>query len=409
MKRATRRQSLTYPALHYSQRDNPQAPTFLIFHAKASEIDQWADVDRLEPENHKGAQRPLRGIKVKKIARFLGRNPRNTIPTSIVIALDSSAVKFTGVKNGNQSGKIGTLKIEFAEDHKPGLIIDGQHRVYGAKEHSSQTQLNVVAFLGNDDDERAFQFMIINNTATRVNKNHIKALNLNFDKDKLNSRLVESAGLSFGLDDDKYDDLTMVDKTEPFKGLLAWPTNRGGYVQPNAIEQGLDAARDRATRLGIEEYESDIFIEIWQIIKQIYPNAWSRESHLLQKVSINVLTNYILESMLQSQRVADEIVDFTDEAVLKKHVERVMKRIPETFWIAEWKVKELDTSAGRSILSEALSIIDSNVRFNRHWAEDVSWVDTSLLAPERTTKHSTQRKGSSKKTKAKTARKTKAC
>lgn len=401
MTRTTRRQRLTYSALQYSQRDNPQAPTFLIFHARASEIDQWADVDRLEPENHKGAQRPLRGIKVKKIARFLQKNPRNTIPTSIVIALDSSAVKFTGAKNGNQSGKAGTLNIEFAENYKPGLIIDGQHRVYGAKEHSSQTQLNVVAFLGNDDDERAFQFMIINNTATRVNKNHIKALNLKFDKNKLNSRLVESAGLSLGLDDDKYNDLTMVDKTEPFKGLLAWPTNRDGYVQPNAIEQGLDAARDRAMLLGIEEYESDIFIEIWQIIKQIYANAWSKESRLLQKVSINVMTNYVLESMLQSQRAADDLVDFTDEAVLKKHVERVVRRIPEEFWMAEWKVKELDTSAGRGILAEALSIIDSNVRFRRPWADGVSWVDMSSLPTPQTNKRSTQRKGTVRKTKAK--------
>ncbi len=50
--------------------------------------------------------------------------------------------------------------------------------------------------MGGDDAERAFQFVVINNSATRVKKDQIKALNLNFDKDALNTRLIENAGFA---------------------------------------------------------------------------------------------------------------------------------------------------------------------------------------------------------------------
>src|SRR3546814_16602581 len=71
------------------------------------------------------------------------------------------------------------------------------------------------------------------------------------------------------------------------------------------------------------------------------------------------------------QRNEDEPVDFTDDEALTELVTRVINRIPEAFWAAEWKVTELDTSLGRQKLLENLQIIDSNARFRRHWYEGV--------------------------------------
>src|SRR5207249_3736717 len=86
----------SYQALSYSQRSPHASPRFLVFHAAASDIMEWADVDRLQPNNPTGPQRPLRGIKVSKVARFLEKDSRNTIPTAIVVALDSDSVTFRG-------------------------------------------------------------------------------------------------------------------------------------------------------------------------------------------------------------------------------------------------------------------------------------------------------------------------
>lgn len=377
-------QQFNYFALSYSQRNKESAPAFVVFNASAADIVQWADVDRLDGDNLTGAQRPLRELKVSKVAKFLSRDDRNTIPTSVIIALDSGAITFNGTppnyrENTEWHGKI---TISMRGSDKPGLIIDGQHRVFGAAKFDATTRLNIVAFLGGDDAERAFQFVVINNSATRVPKDHIKALNLNYDKDKLNTRLINSAGVALGINDVKYDDLQTVDGTAPFKGLLEWPTNPGGYIQPSAIEGALAETRDRAALLGIEELERDVFLAIWIKIRALRKSIWAPfpESRLLQKVSIHALTVYVLESMIAKQRMDDTPTDFTNEVTLDNLVERVVTRIPEKFWITEWKATQLDTSSGRQLLLDALQVIDSNVRFSRPWYDKVSLVDPALIS-----------------------------
>jgi DGQHR domain-containing protein len=376
-----KRTKFRYQALQYAQRPKAGSPTFLVFHASAKEILEWADVDRLNPGNLKGAQRPLRDLKVKKVAKYFNANPRNTIPTAVVIALDENSVIFKGAPDRDKSGEHGSVTISIAADAKPGLIIDGQHRAFGAAKSSEEIHLNVVAFLGGNDSERAFQFVVINNSATRVSKDHIKALNLSFDDEQLNKRLIASSGLALGMQDEKYGDLQTVDGSAPFQGMLQWPTNTDGYIPPNAIENALAETRDRASLLGIEELERDVFLAIWSIVKKFRESVWKPypASRLLMKVSIYALTVYILESMVASQRNADEPIDFTEDGVLDAQVKRLVERIPEEFWRANWTLKELDTSSGRQKVVEALQIIDSNVRFHRLWHEKVALIDPALL------------------------------
>jgi DGQHR domain-containing protein len=375
-----RARMFSYQALSYAQRDSSSAPKFAVFHARAGDIIDWADVDRLGPTNLTGAQRPLRDMRVGKIARFLTKDGRNTIPTAVVIALDEGAVSFEGKARGG-AGQHGTVTITMSGQRKPGLIIDGQHRVFGAAKFSMDFQLNVVAFLGGDDAERAFQFLVINNAAARVNKNHIKSLNLSFDKNKLNARLLSSAGLVLALDDQKYDDLQAIDGSDPFKGLLEWPTNANGFIPPNAIESAIAETRDRAALLGIEDLERDVFLAIWMQVHELRAAAWKRwpESRLLTKVSVWGLTVYILDSMVAKQRNEDLPIDFTSDGVLKDHVTRVVSRIPEQFWTADWKLKELDTASGRQTLLESLQVMDSNVRFSRPWYDRVPLIEPALL------------------------------
>lgn len=374
----------TYYALRYAQRGTHDAPGFILFHAPASEIVEWADVDRLEPDNRSGAQRPLRELKVKKVARFLDADARNTIPTAIVVALDDDAVEFSSHKDGNNHGEHGRLTIRMKRGSKPGLIIDGQHRAFGVAKHSGMHHLNVVAFIGGDDAERAFQFVVINNSATRVTKDHIRALNLSFKPEMLNNRLVKSAGLSLGMGDAKYEDFQYIDSIAPFKGLLQWPTNKNGFVAPNAIESALGATKDRAALLGIEDLERDFFLAIWSRVKHHFSDAWhedtdDRPSHLLQKVAIWALTVYLLDSLEAAQRMSDSPLDFADDETLRKSVERALKRIPTEFWTTTWRAKELDTSQGRQLLLESLKTIDSNVRFDRPWYEKVALIDSADL------------------------------
>lgn len=397
-RRAQTPKTYEYDALSYPQRAGPGVPRFVIFHAPTEDIMQWADVDRLAVDNPTGAQRPLQKLKIGKVARFMKADPKNTIPTAVVIALDESAAEF--VPAGPAPRSCGTLKISPAKGGgRPGLIIDGQHRVYGVAGHSPSTHLNVVAFLGGDDAERAFQFVVINNSAAKVSKDHIKALNLKFDPTKLNKRLITSAGVSMGVSEEKYEELALLDGSEPFKGLIEWATNKNGYVAANALESALAETKDRAHLLGIEGLEIDVFLQIWTKIRELRKRLWLPfpQSRLLTKVSIYAITVYLLDSMVAKLRVDDSPVDYTDVTTLDSLVERIVSRIPEEFWTTEWTLKELDTAAGRKIVLAALGTIDSNVRYGRVWYDDVAFVDPALLHGQSYGKPKSQIKAKPKK------------
>jgi len=379
--KAKNSKKFTYSALKYSQRgDTPGAPPFIVFHAPAGEILKWADVERLTPKTPTGAQRPLKELKVRKVSKFVRADSANTIPTSVIVALDPSSVSFKALGEDRQ-GEFGSVTINVRTKH-PGLIIDGQHRVHGVAEESPDMHLNIVAFLEDDDSERAFQFVVINNTASRISRDHIQALNLHFDKEQLNGRLIASSGVGLGIADQKYDDLQVVDRSEPFAKMLNYPTNANGFIPPSAIETALQETYYRGALLGIEGDELEMFLSIWSTIRDLRPKAWGSDSKLLHKVSIYVITVYLLESMISRQRNTDELVDFTSFSVLQDQVRRVVGRIPEQFWTMEWKAKELDTSLGRKSLMEALGVIDSNARFNRVWYENVAFIDADLVVKE---------------------------
>ena len=62
-------------------------------------------------------------------------------------------------------------------------------------EYDPALQVNVVAILGANDMEKAFQFLVINNKATKVSMDHIRALALQYEEAALKTRL-ETARLT---------------------------------------------------------------------------------------------------------------------------------------------------------------------------------------------------------------------
>src|SRR3546814_20404642 len=146
--------------------------------------------------------------------------------------------------------------------------------------------------------------------------------------------MISNAGFGLEIREERYDEWHVSDESEPFSGLLKWPTNSDGFIPPSAIEGALAETHDRSALLGIQELELDLFLSIWSTIKKIRKKVWSQKRHLLQKVSIYALPYYILERMVAKQRHDAEPVDYTDDAALTEKVTRVMHRIPEAFWTA---------------------------------------------------------------------------
>jgi hypothetical protein len=70
-------------------------------------------------------QRPKNAAKVAAIRRFLELNTKNTIPTAITVVLR------LGLTTLPPDGSCSEIAIPNAPDDPPGIVIDGQHRLFG--------------------------------------------------------------------------------------------------------------------------------------------------------------------------------------------------------------------------------------------------------------------------------------
>jgi DGQHR domain-containing protein len=180
-------------------RQNASAPWLCVFHAPASQILEWAAVERL-PDQPRAPQRPLSEYKAQSIKRFLD-DPRNSIPTSVTLAVRPGNQPLYDAKgkapwdraaHGDVAQFILEVEEGTPESDKPAVIIDGQHRLFGMERFDPKSEVTIVALLDADDLEIAFQFLVINNKVTRVPPDHIRALTYEYDKEKLEQRLSSS-------------------------------------------------------------------------------------------------------------------------------------------------------------------------------------------------------------------------
>ncbi len=140
-------------------------------------------------------------------------------------------------------------------------------------------QVNVVAILGADDTEKAFQFLVINSKASKVSPDHIRALALHYEEGALKERLT-TARLSL---DPNVGFVGLVNDGEdgPFRGMISWPITPKGsrIVTPTAIEASIANIQQRKVR----DFESDdvlleFFYTIWRQIKARWPELWNADS-----------------------------------------------------------------------------------------------------------------------------------
>ena len=359
-----------YDCLVYKQRPAARAvPEFCLFHAPVGEIDSWADVLRLET-GPGGAQRSLNTSKLHAIKRFL-RDPDNTIPTSIIISLNLPSE--ARIMEGGQ-----LRKIRFTYDQadpKFAVVIDGQHRLLGMKDLDPSLHVNVVALVTGDLNEAAFQFLVINNKASKVPTDHIKTLLAERQDMRLQERLL-TARLSI---DNRYEFVATADNDpeSPFRNEIDWPTNRTGVhlVKPAAIETAVRDIQERK----IPEFEDkdtliDYFFTLWKEVKTTWRDLWVAESKLLSKVGIVCMTQYVTNSVASSYDLAQ--LDITNPEPVLLRTRELLIYQQKDFWTANWSPTGKDNSAGRRSVVDALVQIGRNKRAGREWSEDVELLES---------------------------------
>lgn len=367
-----------YECLVTKQRATAEAPTFCLFHAPAGEILQWADIKRLE-EQAGAPQRRTSPAKVKAIKRFLDTDQRNTIPTSVILTIDIPLDHIHPVVvDGARS--FAFLEVDYAPGSaKPGLVIDGQHRLLGMKDYSPETDVNVVAILAATDMEKAFQFLVINNKASKVPMDHIRALALHYEEEALKTRL-QTARLNL---DPNVGFVGLVNNEEdsPFRGIISWPLTPEAdrIVVPASIEASIAYIQQKRLRtFESEDVLLEFFYTIWRRIKERWQELWTQDSRLLSKVGVVCMTQYMTDALIGSYDLG--MIDVSDPAQISQLVDEILSNQERSFWRVPWTSTSYDTKAGRALIVDSLIQIARNVRGGLPWYEDVELVDSTGLS-----------------------------
>lgn len=376
-----------YWVFFYEQRQNPNAPSFCVFHAPATDILEWAAINRLNRDDPQAIQRDPKKSRIAGIRRFFEMEELNTVPTAVVLTLDKykldvvDSVTINGASNQIKGLQKLTISVPDGalEKDKPGLVIDGQHRLKGSAEYSPTTHLNVVVMLNTNDDEKAFQFLVINNKAAKVSSDHIRALNVNFSE-SLPDRLM-TARLAVN------ENVTSVqvadtDPESPFNGLIKWPNNwtykganphKEGFIAPAAIEGAISHIKSkRVADLDDDETIDDFFLAIWSEIKakwnaQFAPKSEANPTKLLDKVSIITLTEFLVGELISMSRAKHTRFSLADMDKVRENTRDLLADLSPEFWVEEWKSASYDTRVGRDIIVESIELMYGNLSDSRDW------------------------------------------
>lgn len=371
----------TFPCIKLKQRETAVCPTAILFAAPAKDVGQWAAIHR-RTDTATGTQRKLSKAKVNAIKKFFLGDERNTIPTAIVVTLNIALEDFKDVQLELPAAhpmkdwvKLLTISVAegVTENAKPGVVLDGQHRLLGMKQYSESCMVNVIALLNIDDMEKAFQFLVINNKAAKVSGDLIRTLGLDYREVDLSKRL-ETARVAM------HDNLTFVgyadtETESPFKGLVSLVVDDGTqaqrFIQPSAIESSISYIQSKKVReLEDEDALCDFFYSIWRPIKAAWSDLWASESKLLNKAGIIAMTTYMTEALVSRFDFGDDL-NITDSEQLEPLVEQFLQSLTPEFWRREWKPSSYDTRGGRDQIIQSLTRISRNLKSDRPWADDV--------------------------------------
>jgi len=363
---------MKYSCLVFSQRTDIGSPQFCMFEAPVKDIIEFSTIPTLSPENIEGIQRPKSDTRVRSIKNFLLGDPRNTIPTAIVITISRDAYTI------NRDHDKTEIEINTTEKDKI-FVVDGQHRLYGLDEFNPSARVPIVAILNATNEERAFQFVVINNKVSKVAPNHIRDLALKFTSDAetpgLDQRL-KTAKLSISPNLCYVGFANDLDES-PFKGMVSLPSTPAGdrKVVPAAIEASIAYIQSKNIReLTSEESAYDLFTIIWTVIKDNWRQAFPNEQKLISKVGIVSLTRYITDAINLISGYPGSQIDLSNADSVYEAVKNILTTQTEEFWLSDWDLAISDTRNVRDAIQEALLTIHGNIRYKQNWHNEVNFI-----------------------------------
>ncbi|MDV7245320.1 MULTISPECIES: hypothetical protein [Rhodococcus] len=257
----------------------------------------------------------------------------------------------------------------------PGLIMDGQHRIFGAKEVAGEEIiLPVVLVPGLELSEQVFNFYVLNNKAKPLDKRQLRSIiATSLTKGEIDDLYDRFRTSGLRADEAQWTYRVNSDPDSPFKDLISLRLDGDtAPIDDNVMDQvvarfiklpksyqslkkGVDwdsGDPDYSRRLGL-------FYSLWRAVKVKYPIAWAAaesgrgNGQLFQKVALLQLQAYVLEVLKQVVPFQAES-PFASPDKLYEATTTALGTLPEEFFTKEWKKKGLDTNSGRILFLEQL-------------------------------------------------------
>lgn len=381
----------TYFGCRLVQRVDDQAAAFFVFYARVRDVMNWAGIERVT-ESAKGTQRVLREARHKAITRFFESSPINTIPSNVLLAFDTGVTSYTSfneqliscalpfnINNGcNEQLDWGFLEFDAYPNTphhlRPALIVDGQHRLNGMQNYLQEDlPILVVCILDADIEEQAFQFIVINDKAVRVQTSNVKSIiaHLDTEEERLQARLL-AAGIRYGDKSPLLRDINDL-PSSPFQHLIDWDYNKTGtkLVQTTTIEQSISYFKKVFNFLDEDEGTLfELFCATWRAVKQNYPDIWGKRNNFMTKVNINAMSEFLCDSIKKAWEFG--LVDVYSSNEVERQVLSILRFIPQVYWETEWNnIKVQDNANVRSIIKADISILIENYKLRNPWYEDL--------------------------------------
>lgn len=269
---------LRLPALEVQQ-----GPTrrLYLFAVDGKVVSRFAAVSRIRRNGHDvmGYQRPEVLAHIDEIRSYLeSENPM--IPNAVVLAFDKrvrfeSAFGPTG--SYTRPGEvIIPLQDDWAEEDKPGFIVDGQQRLAAVRDAEVVAfPLCVTAFITDDLTQQTEQFILVNSTKP-LPKGLIYELLPNTEA-RLPSALGKRRFPAELLN------LLNREKGSPMKGLIQTPTNPQGVIKDNSVLRMLETSlsegilyRHRTKDGANVEAMLSLLFAYWGAVKVVFEDAWGK-------------------------------------------------------------------------------------------------------------------------------------
>jgi len=268
---------------------------------------------------------------------------------------------------------------------KPGLILDGQHRVFGAKGvNDFAVNLPIVLIPGLEISEQVFHFYVLNNKAKPLNKTELRSIiSTSLSNSEIHDLYERFEQVGVIAEEASWTHKMNTENDSPFKDSINFgypgskapiPENVANAVVSKFIKMG---KKYKPLYEGVNEWTVDTqdgydyrlkaFFTLWRAVKKNYPIAWQAtldtgKGQILQKVNLIVLQEFILDKLVSEmpkKRAKNEASPFLNFAELEDEVKYQLFYLSEEFYTRTWVLKGLDTAPGhkefRSAIDDAVN------------------------------------------------------